>query len=193
MKLSLSFALSVVLGSTLHAQSFNVDVNSLASPFGKPTNAYGAGSGQVGFWNSMGGVGVFSRLDGTMTFIKALSLGSMFAPAEFDNPLTSGDDQALMDDGVRLNGAASSFFVQINSLQNGAYYVYTYAMAPDAADVSVVNVMHSTTGPLTCGGTWPGQHQDGVTFVRHFVNVTTFDIQIQVHPQTTNGFINGFQ
>jgi hypothetical protein len=66
-------------------------------------------------------------------------------------------------------------------------------MAPDTTDLTVVSVLHSTTGPLVCGGTWPGQQQEGITFVRHFVNVTTFDIQISVHPQATNGFMNGFQ
>lgn len=195
MKHALALAANVFLCSASTAQSVNVDFGAPTSTFGSPTNSYGAASAQVGFWNAMNppSPSILYLLNGSMTFTKVVPYGSGFSAFEFQNPLTSGDDEALMDDGAKLAGPTSSYTVQINGLQNGAYYVYTYAMAPDALDRTVVSVLHSTTGPLACGGTWPGQHQEGITYVRHFVNVTTFDLQITVHPEFTNGFVNGYQ
>ncbi len=185
----------LLLASGASTQSINIDMGSPASSFGKPGDAHAAAAGQAGFWNAVGAgtPAILRYLDGSMATTKVVPGGSGAANAEFQNPLTFLADEQLMDDGVRLTGAASSYVFNVHGLANGPYYVYTYAMAPDTTATTVVTVTGSPDGARTCGGTWPGTHAEGVTYTRHFRNVTTNDLQIVVRPQGTEGFVNGLQ
>jgi hypothetical protein len=184
-----------VTGVPALAQSFNIDLGSPASPFGPPPSTYGGAASQSGFWNAMSPLTptILAKLDGTMGFAKIIPSGVGISASSFQNPATGGDDEALMDDGVRIVGDVGVYTVQINGLMNGAYQVYTYAMAPDIPDGSVVTIQNATIGPQTCGGTWPGAHVQGTTYTRHVINVVNGSLNIQVRPNLLNGFANGIQ
>ncbi|MCZ6444865.1 MAG: hypothetical protein O6758_01640, partial [Planctomycetota bacterium] len=142
------FALAVVVGVVTPAfgQSFNVDVGDPNSPFGVPSDLYGAGAGQSGTWNAVSS-GAFnvplSDLAGAATGVTLTNIGGLLN-LDSNNPGTSGGDQALMDDFQDVGGAGALATWTFSSLANGSYTVYTYAWAPDDAGfVSEVSVAGS--------------------------------------------------
>lgn len=171
-------------------QNINIDVGNF---YGTPTAGYGAAAAQPGIWTTVNGglatAQALSDINGvptTATF--QISLGGDFS---FDNALTTGDDQALMDDGVDP-GASNT--ITIAHLSAGTYTVYTYAWAPDSATyITAVNV--NATGAQNVGGAWPGTHTLGITYSRHNTIVVPNDGTITITTATVVSFstVNGIQ
>ena len=152
---------------------FNVDFGSNTT-FSAPASTYGAaadqdGNGNVGFWNAREGFGgtsaPLSNLSGGATNVTiTISDGSNF---EQNNPSTSGDDEALMDD---IHAPASGGSVlTVDGLPNGIYTIYTYAMSPCniTTHATEVNVPLSIDPPQVVQGLWPGAFSAGMTHVVH--------------------------
>ena len=186
-------AAALLLAPTVWAQSFNIDVNAAA---GGPTNAYGAAAGQAGKWNSfapavppsalMPLVGLNGAATGVTMQVTPGPNGWFPAVAgapawNHNNPNTTGDDQALMDDIKDVGGGvpnkASGIYVTIKGLAANTYDVYTYCWAPDNylpgnggyPWITQVKVPGSPTGQTPVGALdWPvSGHVLGETYAKH--------------------------
>jgi hypothetical protein len=123
---------------------------------------------------------------------------ALYTPAvavTFDNPQTTGDDEALLDDGQRLAVAGVWTFA---GLAPGNYDLFTYAWAPDHPlnYVTRVTVLGSSDPPQEVGGqTWSGSFVQGGQFARHHIGLNTGGVlQLQLDlVSNTAGTINGIQ
>jgi hypothetical protein len=166
---------AALLGSTANAQSLNVDFTTFNA---SPSSGYGAAAAQPGTWNNLSGGGpqALQNLAGgatTATLSANTTAGWAFG---FNNVLTSGDDELLLDGGH--DGAMNLSFA---GLSNGNYEVYTYAWAPDSPTLYFTNV--AVTGSAdpqqTIGGVdWTGVHVLGQQYAFHRVAVTNGTLQI---------------
>ena len=117
---ALSFGLLLVTAATGNAQSFNVDYG---SAFGTPSSSYGAAANQPGLWNAVDANTppvALKDVDGNATRVRVFEQ-LPFGPASFDDPATSGDDEALMDDYLDLHSVPHTF--EIHGLQPGPQMV----------------------------------------------------------------------
>lgn len=155
------------------AQSFNIEFGSGADI---PRADYAA-MGRQGLWNSYGVLPSGQRrpliaLDGGATNARVYNIGGT-AILSHDNPDTSADDQALLDEMLTSMNNPVDACIFFEGLQSGRYEVLIYAMTPNTPSLmSLTRVDNATSGPSMVGGAFPGFHQRGVTFARHYVNVT---------------------
>ncbi|HZW08085.1 MAG TPA: hypothetical protein VFF65_13260, partial [Phycisphaerales bacterium] len=162
-----TLALSVAAcsaGSVASGQSMNIRFGTEAS---KPAPTYGA-AGLAGVWNSYEVTGAWERvptvnLQGTPLAAQLYQFGCS-QMLSFDNPATSGDDGRLMDSMVLSMNDPVDACYWVEGMMNGTYEVTLYAMTPDdPARRCRTRVDNSSPGPTMVGGSWPGQHQQGVT------------------------------
>ena len=136
------------------AQSFNIDFGN-ATP--APSLTYGAASGQTGFWDIYAGgfVGSLFNTSGAPTSVSINAIGPNFLGANPD-PLTLGDDEALLDDGM---GYPFADTYTILGLAAGRYqvYCYTWTFGVLTADVSV-----NLSPSQQIGGPWTGSFTPGM-------------------------------
>jgi len=189
-------ALGIVASMAMPASGQNINIDYDVT-FGTPSPAYGAGAAQPGIWNNpAGGVTTAQPLvdiTGTPTTATIRMVAANFG-LSFDNVGTSGDDQALMDDGLDLGGTGSTDTFLIEHLSAGTYSVYTYAWAPDSATY-VTSVDVNGTGLQNCGGAWPGAQTLGITYTQHDNIVVPADGTITIVTATVTTFstITGIQ
>ena len=170
-----ALALTLLLvssASSLSAQSINIDFGSGSSP----ADGYAAAGG-AGRWNLIGVLPPYARaslVDITGSPIAARIY--MYGGTELllaDNPATSGDDDALMDDMLIGRNDPVDECLWIENLVDDDYEVLIYAMTPDdPSRMCRVRVDDGTPGPVDVGGAWPGAHQRGVTYERFVVHTT---------------------
>ncbi|MBL8858276.1 MAG: hypothetical protein JNL28_07235 [Planctomycetes bacterium] len=193
MRTLLVAAFAVSLASSSTAQNINVDVGNAAVI---PAATYGAAALQPGTWNPvtslvLGSPQALLGLNGsaipaTLTLVQGTSFDGIF-----DNPGTSGDDQALMDD--YQDGGANPIWM-FSNLDPGNYTVYTYAWAPDGATFIDQVTCGTIDPPQNCGGAWPGAHTLGITYTKHRVTVPAGgSITISITIVQTYTTVNGFQ
>ncbi len=197
---------SIVTSSIALAQgpSLYMDVGSLTFGFGVPSNTFAAAAPQPGVWNALDSdlaVGLQSYITPPLVDINGVTTGVTVEWAttggglldfEFDEPNTTGDDQALMDDiGYELGPHEFRY----RGLPAGQYDVYTYAMAPDsAAFESSVEVIGSFDPIQNVVGAFPNGYVLGVTHAFHTVNVTAgLDLVVLVDIASGNNSVNGIQ
>jgi hypothetical protein len=181
---------------TAAAQSVNIDFGGSGSA---PSASYGA-AGPAGTWNAVGllGSGVLAPLvglDGAPTAAKVRMIGAD-ALVGSNDPATSGDDQALIDDMLIGFNDPLDVCVWVEDLEPGDYEVLIYALTPNNPTLMHrVRVDFATPGATWIGGAWPGAHQEGVTFERF--NVTVTDGTIGLHSglidASIESGINGLQ
>ena len=216
---------ALALASLSSAQEFNIDFNTAA---GSPSASYGAAAGQPGTWNAVpavvttGAVAPTPLLDtsGAATSVGVrlqaggtFSLGyNGFSNWNWNNPATTGDDEALMDDIVDVGGGyptgpLSQVRVRINGLPSKLYDIYTYSFAPDnylpgnggSPWQTNVEVIGSADGVQTVGALdWPAAgHTHLETYAKHTVLVTAgtpLDIFVTAGaPNLGFGSLNGIQ
>ncbi|MFM9958224.1 MAG: hypothetical protein ACKVZJ_09100 [Phycisphaerales bacterium] len=167
-------ALCVVAGARATCgQSLNVD---FGTPGTVPSSAY-AGAGLAGAWNVIGAMPnsqVFPLvgLDGIGVAATVFCIGGSHL-IENDIPSTAGSDQALLDDMFVSTNSPVDLCLFFRNLQPGWYEVISYAIDPDnAAGQNRLRADFAAPGPVWIGGAWPGQHAFGVTYARHFVQVS---------------------
>ena len=177
-------------------QAFNIDFGSEGT---KPSATYGA-AGLAGEWNAVGELASSERialvgLDGVPTGVELYQIGADVILVEND-PVTTGDDEALIDEMyLSFNDPVDGCF-WIDNLENGDYEVLTYAITPSDPDLlSRIRVDFSPQPPVMVGGAWTGAHLENVTYARHTVTVTTG--RIGLHSGEPSGFFqsgaNGIQ
>jgi len=199
-KFALASAALAFTGASGFAQSFNIDIG--PTNFGTPSNAYGAASGQTGFWNAVPtstaqGGAALTNISGNATGVvltAAAVPGFTIADFSFDNANTTGDDQALLDDLCDSSTSTWTF----TGLANGQYTVYVYSWAPDARTTffSDVTVSGGSAGTVHCGGQlWSGTFNNPGHYMSDSTLVTngTLIVNMANPPAVTPTSINGFQ
>lgn len=190
--------IGLAIATSASAQSFNIDFGSAGST---PAATYGA-AGSIGTWNVIGVLPAFERhsLVDTQGNLGSAQIymfgGSSLSILVVDDPGTSGEDAALLDDMLIGLNDPVDVCVWIEGLELGEYEVITYALTPgEPARGCRVVVDFANQGADTIGGVWPGQMLVGTTHARH--TVTTTNGRIGLHSGLYNGFfqsgINGVQ
>ena len=172
------------------AQAINLDIGRANA---EPSPLYGAAAGQAGIWNRLVTTG-----GGPLTDLAGLPTGASVSAQPgghfsffSDNPLTSGDDELLLDAGH--DSPVSLDFV---GLQDGDYFVYTYAFAPDnpVHYITKVAVTGSSDPAQFVGGVqWTGVHVQGETYAKHRVSVVGGSLQILCTVGNLYATVNGVQ
>ena len=175
-----------------NAEQFNID---FGTQFGIPSDVFGAASGQTGFWNSLGdapNMVPLMDLGGKVTDVMFTDNTGNFT-FSFDNPGTTGDDEALMDDILDLGGLGSTDMFTISGLSAGTYTIYSYNWAPDS-DGFVTGVSVNGSPQQTVGGGWAGGYADGVTHAVFKLTIGEGE-DIVINTETLDGFgsFNGLQ
>jgi hypothetical protein len=142
-------------------QSFNIDFGTANPP---PAPVYGAASGSAGFWNIYpGGVMPLSNLSGGPTGV-TISGGATGFLGSANDPLTLGDDDALLDDFIGIPVIDTWI---VTGLAPGNYdvygYTWTFNALPSGFDVNA-------QGMQVAGGAWPGSFQPGL-YSHHTVTI----------------------
>ena len=179
----------VLFAAPAAAQNFNVDVG---IALGEPSDSYGGAAAQAGRWNQLSVVAPVNTpvalLDlsgaGTAVSVEFNKLGN--GNLNFDNLLTSGDDEALLDDFCDVgNTGASKVRFRFKNLQPGSYDVFVYAWAPDDPFnfLTNVTVVGGANGIQACGGNdWTGAHVLGETYVTDSLVTTTGQFSVMIPP-----------
>jgi len=174
---------SLMLHVSAAAQSFNIDFGQADQG---PPSSYAA-AGQAGYWNSLplphtspsGGPSpfdVFLRdLNGDLTNVRLHQFGGTeIIEAVLAGPTPpSGNDALLLKDALITHSIPVKTCLFFNNLLPGLYEVTTYAWTPNQPEVTNIVFHDFTPGVHETTGDWPGQHVEGVTYTRHYVNVTT--------------------
>ena len=190
LKLAVIGAILAALSPCSFAQKINLDIGRANA---EPSIGYGAAAGQAGIWNRMvvTAGGALVDTSGLSTGASVSAISAHHFSFGFDNPFTTGDDELLLDAGH--DGALALNF---SGLQNGDYFVYTYAFAPDNRTnyITDVEVLGSTDPIQSVGGTqWSGIHIQGVTYAKHHVSVTGGTLQILATVGHLYATVNGVQ
>lgn len=182
---------AVLFSRSAPAQGFNVDCGPAGTP---PSPAYGAGAGQPGVWNEVTAFTnrFLTHLDGTPSTVQVVSVNQ--PEGGCDDPATSGDDAALLDDYIEGFFSGASF--EVSGLVPGIYDVYAYGYSSCAPGFNgfatgFKNSWDAIQQPIV-GSTWTGAHQQGVTFAK--IRFVAFDgsLSISVYNGTHDG-VSGFQ
>jgi len=186
----------IVLGmaTSAHAQSVNVSFGPDGS--GGPSTSY-AGAGAPGTWNRVTGLagGTFHLVatDGTATNVTMTQspTATLFATTD---PSVSGDDAALLDNGLVTSGAETCLF--FDGVQPGHYEVLVYAWLPNQPTVKSRTRQDSAPSTIDVGGAWTGAQSEGLTYARYLVDVGS-DGKLPTHsglvPGATAAALNGVQ
>jgi hypothetical protein len=169
-----------LLAGGAFGQSLNIRYGSTGTT---PSSGYAA-AGLPGVWNSFPATG--SYVNYPLVNLAGVSIAAQYYQSgsqsilTYNNPLTSGDDERLMDSMYISNNTPSDGCFWVQGLMTGPYEVTIYAMTPNDPNLmSRTRVDNGTPGPVMVGGTWPGHHQQGVTYSRF--TVTTTDGVIGFH------------
>ncbi len=197
-------AVSALLATSLVAQSFNLDVGSIVpggAGSGTPAPTYGAAAHQPGTWNWLANVSAgpfaLSDLSGAATGVVCTRNDGMGGLFGFNNLMTTGYFQSLMDDG-HAAAAGMSMSYRFTGLAPGRYVVFTYAWAPDSASyLTSVSVQGSTSpNPQVVGGALVAVNTftPGITHAVHAVTLAAgADLVIDWSAAQGAGTIDGFQ
>ncbi|MEZ4650032.1 MAG: hypothetical protein R3E97_14835 [Candidatus Eisenbacteria bacterium] len=163
--------LATAIPTVSSAVSLNIDFGSATVP----EATYGA-AGLPGVWNAVAVVPSGQRLplvdlDGVDSGARIYMVGGT-AVLETDDPLTSGDHDAFLDDMLIGFNNPLDVCIWIEGLPSGDYEVLTYALTPSEPELdSRVRVDDGSPGPVFVGGAWPGFHSETVSYARHIVFV----------------------
>jgi hypothetical protein len=146
------------------AQSLNIDVGT-QNP--APAFFYAGPGNSAGQWNIYAG-GVSSGLldlAGSPTAASISGTGGFLS--SFNDPLTLGDDQNLLDDYLAIPFIDT---YTVSGLAAGSYdvYVTTWTFGPLSTGIDV-----NSLGMQIIGGTWPGNFVAGSTHSLHSVSITS--------------------
>ncbi|HWN82003.1 MAG TPA: hypothetical protein VNM87_07905 [Candidatus Udaeobacter sp.] len=149
--------IAIAAGSAAAGSAVNVDLHRGApDPInaGTPSSAYSAASGQSGEWNgvsvlSFGPHALLDRTGGVGPVLNITSNAQGVGGRIVDNPSTTGDDAALLDDAFNIPDGRGSFVtLTLTGLAPNVYRVYTYAWDPAFTASKSVTVDVNGTGAV---------------------------------------------
>lgn len=172
----------LVAAAPASAQSFNVDVGAPGSQ--SPPSNYPA-AGLAGVWNSITAEHVtpftpgstpddvfLVDLDGQPTGVGFHQFGGMDLVSANDPSVTDPNAATLLNDYLATHNTVLENCMYLNGLEDGMYELITYAWMPSSPS-TLQNVRWDFhPGSDLVGGTWSGQHVEGVTYSREIVEVT---------------------
>lgn len=183
-------------GDEVPPLTVNIDIDAATGGgAGAPSPAYG-GAGLAGTWNSVPAGPVAFPLVSTSGGATPLTISATAFGFAFNNALTTGDDELLLDDVADIGGTGSTVTYTINGVPTGTYEVTAYAWAPDVPTTFItgVTVADGLAGEQACGGAdWSGAHVLGSTFVRDNCRVQSGSITITLRTLSGFGSFNGMQ
>lgn len=177
--LTLSLACSTLAGLS-SAQDFNLDIGAAGTSV--PSASYAA-AGIPGTWNAVvlphttpsqqpqAVDELLVDVNGNPTAVRVHQFGGQGWVDDVDAAL-SGDDAALLNDGLVTNSLTLDSCLYINGLEPGLYEVLTYMWMPNHPEVTHKSKMDTVPGTLFTSGAWSGAHAEGVSYTRTFVQVT---------------------
>ena len=182
--------------------SIYIDIGSPSAASGVPTSALAAAAPFPGVWNAFdgdaaGGSTFYATpplvdTSGVITPVtmEMDGLGRAIGTLNANNPLTTGDDEALIDDIVWIDG---NYEVTFRGLPPGFYDVYTYGMAPDSANFGTrVRVPGATTGLQNVGGDFSQGYVQGTTHAYHTIDLAP-GAALTIELGSFNSSLNGVQ
>jgi hypothetical protein len=189
--------LALGLASSASAQSFNIDIGTQPAFSPVPGTTYGAAAMQPGTWNSVAPIlaapAALVDLTGALSGVSLSQQGGVGAGA-FDNPGTTGDDQALLDDYQDIGPAGTTTSWSFQNLATGDYTLFTYAWSPQVPPGQVSVTGGTISPPQTCGGPWPGMHVMGTTYTTHHFSVVGGSIiSVTITVLAGSGGLGGMQ
>lgn len=177
----LTAALALTATASAQLPSIYVDFGAGSGVNGLPAAGYAAAAAVGGEWNPLDtdlftGTNPYttpplvdingSATAATLTFD---ALGFALLGFSNDEPFTTGNDEALMDDIGYSNGPAE---LRWDGLPPGTYEVIVYCMAPDdATGRTTINVINSSDPLQEVGGDFSAGFVLGVTHSFHTVDV----------------------
>jgi hypothetical protein len=184
------------------ALAINID---FGTTFGTPSNSYGAAAGHVGYWNGIvptsSGPHALLNLAGAPSGV-TLTISAGEASFSSNDPSTSGDDQALLDDelDIRPIGVGNTATVTLIGLPADTYDVYTYARDADTPANEEVSVNVNGVGGqnvMPTSDTFSG-FALGENYALHTVTIAagqnlSIVVTIVQDPGADYGMINGIQ
>lgn len=195
---------SAFLAAVSAGQSFNIDVGGITpggAGAGTPAPLFAGAANRPGMWNAISGLGPgpFSLVDleahPTAVICTRDAGGNPFFG--YNNSMTTGYFQALMDDG-HSGGPGETRTYVFTGLTPGTYTVYTYAWSPlTATDLTNVAVPGSSSpNPQAIGGTLPATNTfaQGITHAIHVINLAP-GAALTIVCTVASGYstVNGFQ
>lgn len=165
-------ALGLAAAPAVSAQSLNFDFGTSGTG---PPPTYAA-AGPAGTWNSLTaahGSQTTGMLDlaGLPTAVSVSQIGGL-ALLEDGDPTVTGDHALLLDDFLVTYNAGLESCIFLDGLLPGLYEVLIYARMPEPAVLSYTSVDQEAGTPhFSVGGAWSGDHQELISYSRHFATV----------------------
>jgi hypothetical protein len=173
-----------LLACRADAQCFNVEFGTPGTP---PPADYAA-AGLSGAWNTFGVLSntpqPIVNIFGVNTGVTIKNIGGT-AIISADDRATSAGDELLVDDMLISLCNPLDACLYFANLQNGTYEVLIYAKTPNSPSINNVRVDFADQGNQLVGGTWPGEHQESITYARF--TITTSNGKIDFHSGLFNG------
>ncbi|HEX4454963.1 MAG TPA: hypothetical protein VH143_29080 [Kofleriaceae bacterium] len=160
---------SLAIAATASAQSVNIAFGSDVDP---PSASYAA-AGAAGAWNRNPGIAGQSfdlvGLDGAPNHVSVSQTPTTSLIANSADPSVTGDDAALLDNGLVTTGAETC--LSFSGFAAGSYEVLIYAWSPDQPSVKSRTRQDEAPSTIDVGGAWTGAHVEGVTYARYIVEL----------------------
>lgn len=193
-----AWLLAGALALPASGQSFNIDFGDKTS---LPAPTYAA-MGLAGVWNSADfevlAPSMLTPISGPFTGVWIVSYHGTRTSAVIPDSGTTGNDEALLDDGVFGTGDVI-VPLTIEHLAPGRYKVVAYALRGNAPNqktlIQVSNTLQGRYAGATLGGAWTGTFIEDVTYAQFGINVPDGQIDLAVAGGFfgQGGYCNGVQ
>jgi hypothetical protein len=166
---TLVVVVSLAIAAPASAQSVNIAFGSDVEP---PSASYAA-AGAAGTWNRISGIAGQSfdlvGLDGAPNHVSVSQTPTTSLIANSADPSVTGDDAALLDNGLVTTGAETC--LSFSGFAAGSYEVLIYAWSPDQPTVKSRTRQDEAPSTIDVGGAWTGAHAEGITYARYVVEL----------------------
>jgi hypothetical protein len=167
---TLVVVVSLAIAAPASAQSVNVAFGS--DGVAAPSAGYAA-AGAAGTWNRVTGIAGQSfdlvGLDGNASGVAVSQQPTTTLIASAADPSISGDDAALLDNGLVTTGAETC--LSFTGFAAGSYEVLIYAWSPDQPSVKSRTRQDAAPSTIDVGGAWTGANAEGITYARYVVEL----------------------
>ena len=167
---SICLGIMLAIASSASAQSINVNFSEAGST---PSSSYAAAGG-AGMWNTVTGLAgqtfTLFATDGSPTGVTVIQQPTATLITTTD-PSVSGDDAILLNHGLVTTNQETC--LAFSNMHAGSYEVLVYAWLPLQPTVKSRTRQDEAPSTIDVGGAWPGHHEEGITYARYMVQVSS--------------------